>query len=184
MSEETVRCFLGVPLQSEVTVALDQTVNALKLLPVARKVKWVGAANRHLTLAFLGDQSLDVVFSLQAALQTPCSSLKAFDLSSTVVSGFPDAKSSIVALELDSTEMLLALVDAIQSILIAQGLPVEKRRYRPHVTLGRLHRGQSWKQAPQSCELLLPVQSVVMYQSRLSAAGAQYTPLWSLPLQG
>ncbi|RLU03507.1 MAG: RNA 2',3'-cyclic phosphodiesterase [Ketobacter sp.] len=182
MSKESIRCFLGVPLEPEVNDALDLIVADLNLLPAARRVRWVDAANRHLTLAFLGDQSLAAVFDLQAALQAVCSSNKAFPLRSQRVSGFPDAKSSIVALELEAADPLLKLVADIRSVLTGHGFPGEVRRYRPHVTLGRMRRGQSWKQPPQSCELRLTITSVELYQSRLSTAGARYTPLWSLPL--
>ena len=182
MNKESVRCFLGVPLDVKVNAVLDQKVNALALLPAARRVRWVDAANRHLTLAFLGEQPLAALFDLQAALQVLCSSFPAFELSSQRISGFPDAKSSIVALEMEPAESLVKLVTAIQSVLAAQGLPVETRGYRPHVTLGRLPRGQSWKQPSQACELLLVVNKVVLYQSRLTTAGAEYSPLWSLPL--
>ena len=184
MNEETdsVRCFLGVPLNSESNGMLDELVQTLKVSAAARDVRWVDAANRHLTLAFLGNQPLDTVFPLQAALQSLILKHNAFELVGSSVCGFPDAKSAIVALQLEPVPELMTLVVDIQAILRTQQLPIERRTYRPHITLGRLRRGQSWQQPAQSCSVRFPVQSVVLYQSCLTAAGAQYTPLWSLPL--
>ncbi|MEE2731599.1 MAG: RNA 2',3'-cyclic phosphodiesterase [Pseudomonadota bacterium] len=186
MSEETIRCFLGVPLSPPLNAALDQRVQALNALAAAHPVRWVSAANRHMTLLFLGDQPLAMALKLQAALQPVCASHPGFTLRSQVVSGFPDAKSAIVALELEPADGLQDWLTDIRSVLSGldtlAGVLANERRYRPHVTLGRLPRGQRWPLPPQPCELALTVQSIVLYQSRLTPKGAQYTPVWTLPL--
>ncbi|RLT93494.1 RNA 2',3'-cyclic phosphodiesterase [Ketobacter sp.] len=186
MSEETIRCFLGVPLSPPLSAALDLRVQALSACAEAHSVRWVSAVNRHMTLLFLGDQPLAPALKLRAALQPVCASRPEFTLRSQVVSGFPDANSAIVALELESADGLQDWLTDIRSVLFGvdtlAGVLANERRYRPHVTLGRLPRGQRWPLPPQPCTLTLTVQSMVLYQSRLTPTGAQYTALWTLPL--
>lgn len=179
---KSIRCFLGVPVEPAVGRVLDSAVTALQRLPARQQVNWVAPANRHLTLAFLGNQPLTLAYQLQAELQGGLSQLHCFTLPSTVVSGFPDKKSPIVALQFEAAGALLDLMKVITPVLERLGLPVERRPLRPHITLGRLRRGQGWLHPGQAMILSLPVTSLVLYESRLSPGGAHYTPLWSLPL--
>jgi len=188
MKNQTVRCFLGVPLDVSSNNLLDDMVAQLRQCSQASEVRWVKACNRHITLVFLGEQTLDSVFALQAVLQPAVVNRPGFSVAARSICGFPDAKSSIVALELEASAELMELVTVVNEILSTQGFVVETREYRPHVTLGRLGRGRSWQLSPQTGAraqdgtLKLPLSSLVLYQSRLSAAGAEYEPLWALPL--
>lgn len=184
MKNQTVRCFLGVPLDVSSNNLLDSMVAQLRQCSQASEVRWVNASNRHITLVFLGAQTLDSVFALQAVLQPAVVNRPGFSVAARSICGFPDAKSSVVALELEASAELMELVTVVNEILSAQGFAVETREYRPHVTLGRLGRGRSWQLSPQTGAraLKLPLSSLVLYQSRLSAAGAEYEPLWSLQL--
>jgi len=189
MSEETVRCFLGVPLAAADNSLLDSTVDSLRQsapASIADSVAWVRAANRHLTLAFLGQQPLSELYYLQSVLQARLESWAGFSVAAQSINGFPDARSAIVALELEAAAVLLelvALVEAALTAVLSQPNQTQHgRRYRPHITLGRLKRGKHWQQPSQSVHWSLPVNSVVLFQSRLTPHGAQYSPLWSLPL--
>ncbi|MAR92258.1 MAG: RNA 2',3'-cyclic phosphodiesterase [Pseudomonadota bacterium] len=182
-SQRTLRTFLGVPVPDSVNDALAPVVRDLAQSPPDRGVRWVAPGNRHLTLAFLGDQPPATLARLQSRLQPLLMPLPAFTLHSRMLMGFPDAKSPIVALEFERSEPLDELVQNIRGVLQPLDLPREQRPLRPHVTLGRLPRGRGWQQPPQPLPLSLPVQSVVLYQSRLTEQGAQYTPLWRLPLR-
>ena len=67
------------------------------------------------------------------------------------------------------------------------GLPGEARGFTPHLTIGRLHR-----RPPHLGEVLtawggrslapLPVDRLVLYESRLLPGGARHIPLLTAPL--
>lgn len=183
MSDDSVRCFLGVPLGAESNRALDATVAQLREADSTHHaITWTGATNRHMTLAFLGQQPLSLMYKLEAALQQRLLDCVGFSVAAETVAGFPDAKSPVVAVQLETCSHLLALVTTIQATLSAFELPVERRSYRPHVTLGRLKRGRSWRQAPIPLQWRLEVSSVVLFRSHLLPEGVQYSAVWSLPL--
>lgn len=180
--DDLIRCFLAVPLAAQSSALLDSAVTRIKPFYAEGSVRWVAASNRHMTLAFLGDQSPETVLCLQAPLQSALAAVPAFVLESVAVSGFPDAKSRIVALELECTAALKGLLSSVHAVLARQGLAVEKRPYRPHVTLGRLGRGGSRRPLFQPVAINMPVSSLVLYRSRLLPSGSEYEPVWEVAL--
>ena len=184
--DDLIRCFLAVPLAAQSSALLDSAVTRLKPFYAEGSVRWVAASNRHMTLAFLGDQTPETVLCLQAPLQSALAAVPAFVLEGVAVSGFPDAKSRIVALELECTAALKGLLSSVHAVLARQGLAVERRPYRPHVTLGRLDgrlgRGGSRRPLFQPVAINMPVSSLVLYRSRLLPSGSEYEPVWEVAL--
>ncbi|MBK9133532.1 MAG: RNA 2',3'-cyclic phosphodiesterase [Betaproteobacteria bacterium] len=87
----------------------------------------------HLTLHFLGAVPPAAVSALEAALSTVAS--PAFELRLDVMKAWPGG---LVVLQASETPPALAhLHAAIGVVLRDLGLPVEKRAFKPHVTLAR-----------------------------------------------
>lgn len=177
-----IRCFLGVPVDATFTARLQPLLADLQLQPWARSLRWVESSNLHLTLAFLGDQPLELIQSLQRELLAPLAALPRFQLQSHCLSTFPDAKSAIVALEFHSCSELQKLKDVLDEALLRQGLAPDPRPLRPHLTLARGRRGQRLPLQPQPCTLTLPLQEMILFQSVPGTAGNDYQPLWSVAL--
>ena len=92
----------------------------------------------------------------------------------------------------DGAEEMIALHDCLEQGLAKLGFRPEKRRYRPHLTLGRL------KQSPQGIGELgtliqqnndyqadtMNVCEVVVFSSRLDRNGPEYEPLGTIELAG
>jgi len=184
MGKNSVRCFLGVGLDETTLKRIEMALRPLQSAPWARRVRWVLPHNWHMTLAFLGDQSLDWLDGLRAPLDASLLELKLqpFDVRGQWITGFPDAKSRIVALTFQASPALLTLKSTLDSVLLQQAFTLEKRRFRPHVTLGRVKRDQQVHFDPAICEVLLPVTALTLYQSILTAQGSEYHPLWSVAL--
>jgi 2'-5' RNA ligase len=82
-------------------------------------------------------------------------------------------------IELAPAEPLEQLAAAVEHGVVATGFEPEERRFRAHLTLGRLRgrrqpamRGLA-APAGTACE----VAEVVLYRSELKPSGAEYTPL-------
>jgi len=91
---------------------------------------------------------------------------------------------------LKDADPLLESAAWVEDRVVSAGLPPERRPFHPHLTLGRFRPGAR----PLGRELLeiavarnlgeLPVERIVMFQSRLEPSGARYEALDSFPLIG
>jgi 2'-5' RNA ligase len=136
-----------------------------------------GLDNLHLTLAFLGD----VDDSLLPALHTLGASLSRLPIGEMPLTHTGSWPNGIVWAAPDTTPPELAqLVAELNAGIAALGLPVEKRRYAPHLTLVRR------AQRPLATRALHPIPWVLdhlaLVASELDASGARYTTLARWPL--
>lgn len=137
--------------------------------------------NLHLTLAFLGE----VDDSLLPALQELGASLSRLPSCAMPLTHTGTWPNGIVWAAPDGTPPALAnLVAELNTGLTALGLPVEKRRYSPHLTLVR--RAQRPLATHSIKPVPWPLDHLALVASELEAKGSRYTTLarWNLaPLQ-
>ena len=151
--------------------------------------RWVAPANMHITLRFIGE----IEESLAEEIDDALSRLTAAP-PDVVLSGagrFASRnKTRAVWIGVDKTPNLMALQEKVDRALINSGLPPEGRKYTPHVTLARMkdaraNHVQNWVAAHDAFFApTFTAQEIVLYESRLSRAGAAYYPLATYPLPG
>ncbi len=180
-----MRIFVALPVDPECARALGQQLKRRRLERFG-VLRWVPAANYHLTLAFLGEQGEEVVPRVEACLGTI----------SRQTSGFVLRLSRVVCFSVRHTPRLLAALPQPGSPLAAlhfrlagelraAGLYELRRTYRPHVTLARLRHSRPlhcWEDQP--LQLALPVNRLVLYQSVRATEGVRYQPLCQSLLRG
>jgi len=107
-----------------------------------------------------------------------------FEASVKHLSPFPEGKPKLIAAMLDRNDSLRELHQQVMSAVNISGIELDKRRFIPHVTLGRYrHTRNSFSGAiPMniSCEFILD--DVVLYESNLTSSGAEYEPIFRFPL--
>lgn len=184
MTEQTMRCFIGVPVDHHVALALldlrDQALSAFG----QPQIRPVPARNFHLTLAFLGNLVPAQRASLVAPLAQLARSQRSFLQPLDIAQVFPSSQGRLWAAEgLQVPVPMRQLHGALTSLLGGQGLPLEARPLRPHVTLLR---GLQTSLRPPAyrLELAMPVSSLVLYESRQQAGGSEYRVLESASLAG
>ncbi len=91
--------------------------------------------NLHLTLAFLGECNPDQTAAVKAAMDTIC--FKPFPVSIEDVGRFKREGGDVWWVGVKENEPLLDLQRRLTEKLIAAGFALEKRKYTPHITLGR-----------------------------------------------
>jgi 2'-5' RNA ligase len=136
--------------------------------------------NLHLTLAFLDDQPQELLEELHEQLSTLRAPPFAVALAGLGVFG------TAVHVPAMDNPALTDLHDRILTACRRAGITPQRRRFRPHVTLARLGKGQT--PPPLRAELsdfqipAMQVQSFALYQSTLHPKGARHEVLASYPL--
>lgn len=176
-----MRLFIAIDLPAELKQALGKQRSDL---PGAR---WVALEQIHLTLAFLGEVEESSLERLHAELSRI--HLSPFTLTFTGRGCFPNRqRPRVLWIGLAPHPHLTQLAAAVQSAILACGLPVEERPFSPHITLARLkfpavREVGLFLDQPLPVPLpVLPVQEFILFQSRLTPHGAEHLPLTIFPL--
>lgn len=139
---DSLRAFIAVDMSDEARGRLAQAIDSLSSLGLSG-VRWVKPEGMHLTLKFLGDIDPSLVEKVTEAIELAARDTKPFMLSLSQPGGFPtlgDPRVLWVGLVGD-LERLYSLQRAVESQMQRLGFPREKRRFSPHVTLGRVREG-------------------------------------------
>jgi RNA 2',3'-cyclic 3'-phosphodiesterase len=179
-----IRAFVALPLPEAIR---NQLAVTQFLLPLPRPVP---PANMHLTLAFLGTLAEPVLEEIDTAL----SNLRAAPLTLSVagLGVFGGDKPRNVHARLAPAPALDHLQARIAQVVRAAGVPLEGKRFVPHVTLGRLAPGQV--SAAELARAMGEIGAVTsppflvdrfaLYRSILRADGPVYDELADYPLAG
>ena len=130
-----MRLFVAINFSDEVKDALCETIADLR--DAARRGRYTARENLHLTLAFIGetnrvDDALAVMEEVAAeAFPAPVP----IALSEAGVFGGKGGDLHWVGVE--NTPALKTLADRLAAGLRAEGFAIEKRRFTPHITIGR-----------------------------------------------
>lgn len=185
-----VRTFVAVPVAN---LALQKALVAVQneLARAGGRVRWVPPHQFHYTLKFLGEIPAAAVATVQEAVGRAVVGVEPFTLSIRGLGAFPrpEAARVIWAGCGEGAESLSALAERVERELVAAGFPPERRRFSPHLTLGRVADGglvpalTAGVQAGAGRRFgSTRVDSVLVYRSDLRPSGPVYTPLVTFPL--
>ena len=187
-----IRSFLAFELPRDVRIILERV--ALEAREYDLPVKWVKVQNIHLTMVFLGNVSPDVLEFIQEQAQSACLEFGPFSAAIGGMGTFPNRRNPrVLWLGLKGElERLSLFRDALQQNLGPFGIKVEKRPFRPHLTLGRFRKGKGkgldleellsrYEEVKSPSSML---SELVLFRSDLKPTGAVYTRLAAWPLSG
>jgi 2'-5' RNA ligase len=181
-----VRAFFAWELPASAKTALGALAAELRARPDGHAVRWVQSESYHVTLRFLGNVETERVPELVAAVRKELDGAEACEVALGAPHAFPSARQPrVVVVALEPEAPLAALAERIEAGVVAAGLPAERRRFRAHLTLGRVRsRRLPALDAPLPAGRpgALAVDEVVLFQSELGKDGSRYTPLARLPL--
>ena len=187
----TLRAFVAVELPDDVR---SRAAELERLLGKSdAEVKWVAAANLHITLSFLGDVDIKATADIGGALDEACSRFAPFTLELAGAGAFgpPNRPRTLWLGAKAGAERMIELHDAIETALQPLGFRPEGRRFQPHVTIGRVRRpprGDSLtKLLGQHADFSAgeaDVDEVVLFSSELEPQGPTYTALARARLKG
>lgn len=179
-----VRAFFAWEPPEVAKLALAALARELRARPDGDAVRWVRPEGYHVTLRFLGNVATADVPALARAVEAALAGVVRFPVALGATRAFPSARQPrVVVIELEPEADLAALAARVEAGVVAAGLPAEKRRFRAHLTLGRVRgRRVPALDAPLPAASALDVHEVVLFRSDLGRDGSRYTPLAQLPL--
>ena len=171
-----IRSFLAISLPDDVSDAL------MDLQDGVRNARWVEEENLHLTLAFLGDCAPSRLSELDTELGRI--RMEPFDLTVSGAGAFGGGKPRLLYAGLEPSEPLARLQAKVVRTAREQDIALERRKYHPHITVGRCGGGVIPAQAIdwtlRHARLSLPpftVHGFALYRSDLGTGPPVYTEL-------
>jgi 2'-5' RNA ligase len=184
-----MRLFVAIELPYELELILEQEIAGLQRAAEERVVRWVSPQAVHLTLKFLGEVGSDRVPSINEVLDRAAAEVPGFDVEVGGMGCFPNCRRPrVIWIGVDAEESPLeALYSAIERGLERYGFEPERRRFHPHLTVGRLKRSVTPAQQQTLSRQLeqtqigrlgrIEVRAVSLMRSELLPTGARYTQL-------
>ena len=180
-----MRAFIAVTLPEDVRAAIAADAAALR--DAIPGVGWTKAESLHVTLKFLG--SVDDPVPLWRAVVERLAGRPAGSVAARGLGAFPSPRrASVLWAGIDDPAgALAALAEETEAVAERFGFEREKRSYTPHVTIGRARRGPVDASAPIAAAAgrrfgVVPVDGVVLFESRPGPAGSQYIERGRVPL--
>jgi len=176
-----VRLFVALNLPETVRKSLAACVRPLQSMGFA--LRWMTAAQVHLTLKFLGDVEPEREGDLVAALGRACTGARPVTLSLGGFGVFPHYdRPRVVWVGVAPEPALELLQHRMEQEFAPLGFPTEARAFRPHITLGRAGTAASPRRFDQlesaladlSFDATAVIMTVDLMQSALQSGGAVY----------
>jgi 2'-5' RNA ligase len=183
------RAFIALKLPPEVIEDLGGLQSTLK--NEGLKLRWVSPGNIHLTLKFLGDVSSQKLQAVKKVIQEVAGSQALFSLESSGVGVFPSVRKARVLWTgiHGDVDRLTDLQSHLDRTLAGIGFVPDKRKFRGHLTLGRVKGridGGSLAAAIAACSDVASrswtVDRLVLFKSDLKPSGAVYSELFAAAL--
>lgn len=183
-----IRTFIAVDLPQQIKMEIDKMTAGFRQLNA--NIRWVKAANLHLTLRFLGDIPEESVLSLADSIKGSTEGFGGFDLSLSGLGAFPNLRRPRVIWigSGSGTDRLKGLAAKVEQAVIESGFGKGDKPFSSHLTIGRV-------KFPKGLDRLLAqigetryesqpfgVNEVSIYKSDLSPAGPKYTKLEAISL--
>jgi 2'-5' RNA ligase len=175
-------------LRSFIAIELpESTVNLLvKLQQEFKKcgadVRWIKPGSVHLTLKFLGNINENNVDEIVELLRRVSKKYEAFNLTLSGIGVFPNNRSPrVLWVGIDINDSLTRLQNDIEKEISLFGFEKEKRKFTPHLTLGRFKSSREKGALMDKIDLYhdnrfssIYVRSVLLMRSDLGQTGAKY----------
>lgn len=178
-----MRLFIALSLPDEVREHLSLLSNGL---PNAR---WIAPESLHLTLRFVGEVEGPQARDLDDTLSTI--DLPEFELTLRGLGTFDEGRRlRSLWVGVEPNEALQRLQAKVESAVQRAGLPAERRKFKPHVTVARFKDNPSEQKLQHYLAAHglfrcgpFPVEEFVLFSSFLSHSGALYSPEAVYPLE-
>lgn len=185
-----IRAFIAFDFSEEVYTSLDKVIYDFKNRLSGLPVRWVPVHNIHLTIKFLGNISPFEVDKLKKALPDVSHKIPCIEISLLGSGTFPSYKRPrVIWIGLTSPPELEEFQRLLEDRIASEGFPREKRKFSPHLTVGRVAKKADKKEITEIGRLLENInighigtdclRQVHIFRSELKRDGAVYSKLFT-----
>jgi len=188
-SKDVIRSFVCIEIPQSIKERIGELQNELRNTGVS--VSWTKPSNVHLTLKFLGGVPALRIEPVSKAVERAASAISPFEIEVAGTGCFPSVRSArVLWVGLSNVpDAMKQLYSNIESELEREGFAREKRKFSPHLTIGRIRvPGTGAAVAEQLVaqgfepERFTAAEVIVM-RSDLKPTGAIYTPQATIKLE-
>lgn len=178
---DEIRSFVAMKINEELK---DRFLELQKIFSQTKiDVKWVERDNLHLTLKFLGKVAVKKLDNLKEALNKITQSTTPFDIAFSKVGCFPNINHPrVIWVGINNNDNLNKLVDEMISELFNIGFKKEEKKFKSHITLGRIKSDKNLNllsQEIKECDNMdfgrMKVGEIYLMKSTLTPRGPIYT---------
>ena len=177
-----IRTFICIEISESIESRISRLQEALR--QTEAQVSWTKPSNIHLTLKFLGGVEVSRIERVSKALERSANGISPFEVEVSGTGCFPSPRNPRVLWVGFSSvpERLQQLYSNIEDELAREGFPREKRKFSPHLTIGRIRTPNN---AARVAEALIAAgfepeafiaTEVILMRSDLKPTGSIYTP--------
>lgn len=178
----TKRTFIALPVP--ITEKLKEETDFYKKHVNGLNIKWVEMNNMHLTLAFLGDSSVQQIELVKKRLQEIVPKYYSFNIRLTRAGAFKSLHNpQVLWWGLEAGNVLQEIHNDIKEMIKDSGFEPENRSFKPHLTIGRIknfsntHNLAAVISSRESLNEIVFADKIVFYESILMPAGPVYKPI-------
>lgn len=172
-----IRAFFGLPIASSVKEQLLQDASTQLSHVNEQDLRWLNSDFWHITVKFFGSIEPEALSTVSKALKELVNKTACFNLSIKKIAKFPGLSSNTVAAFVKPNLVLHDFHIHLDSAGEKMGIRRELRRYKPHITLAKFKSNRYSIEPVKYTNFLLPVNEIVLYESRPSDTGSYYVPL-------
>jgi 2'-5' RNA ligase len=186
MVSGNLRVFVAIDIgDAEILSRLENARDLI--LSTKADVKPVSRENMHITLRFIGEVPLELANEICKALETI--RFKPFKIRIKGVGVFPNiSRPRVIWAGVDGdVEKLVSLHDEVEARLRKLGLPGEKEKFIPHVTLARVKSGRNREALVKTIMSIsdmvfgeITVDRILLKRSILTPSGPIYSDICSV----
>jgi 2'-5' RNA ligase len=137
-----VRLFIATSLAPDIRHKIDSLLQKLSTSIGREQVKWVNVSGMHVTMKFLGETPADEVVLIRGSMDQIASLHSPIQITIENLGCYPNKrKPRVIWVGIrEDSGALEALHSQLEQGMQELGFPKEKRRFHPHLTLGRVRR--------------------------------------------
>ena len=191
---ELIRAFIAIEVSKLFKDATHEVAYELARILPSNTKRFANSNATHITLNFIGQMDINAGHAVHKAMIRSASAAYPFELSIGQLGGFPSNEMPrIVWLALGGgLDALGTLQRALSDELESVGMQRQTRKFRAHVTLGRVKKtlsasgrrlvGEAISSVPVDSRESLSVSEISLFRSKLSYKRAYYSKLLSVEL--
>jgi len=179
---DVIRTFICIEIPESIKSRISKLQETLR--QIEAQVSWTKPSNIHLTLKFLGGVEASRIERVSKALEGAANGISPFEVEVSGAGCFPSPRSPRVLWVGFSNvpEHLQQLYSNIEDEVAQEGFPREKRKFSPHLTIGRIRPPHN---AARVADALITAgfepeaftaTEVILMRSDLKPAGSIYSP--------